>query len=174
AVNVNPNLNTAHLKSAFFPASAVKKSDYAWTFDRTCSTTGVGCHSVSPSSHIGLEHPNYSVSPYDNVLTFGRAHANTPPDPKAYNWYLPIANAADYATRFSEAPAVWLVQDLTTNANSGSYTDNGTSYGTCVTCHDPHGSAAPTNFPGATTNYMLRGDAYNATGQFCNTVCHGN
>jgi predicted CXXCH cytochrome family protein len=161
--------------SSFFPGSATTKLAYAQAFDTKCGSRSTGCHTrATPPSHVGEIHPNSTVAPYDNVLIFGRTHGGTTPTPKAYSWYPVIASAADYAARFYETPAVWLIQDITTNSNSGSFADNATNYGTCVTCHDPHGTNAPVNFPGATTNFMLRGDAYTAPSFFCNTVCHGN
>jgi hypothetical protein len=172
--DTSPNANTAHLVSSFFPGSATTKLAYAQAFDTKCGSRSTGCHTrATPPSHVGKVHPDSTVAPYDNVLIFGRSHGGTTPVPKAYSWYPVISSASDYAARFYEAPAVWLIQDITTNSNSGSFPDNATNYGTCVTCHDPHGTNAPINYPGATTNFMLRGDAYTAPSFFCNTVCHG-
>lgn len=176
SVNTNPNLNTSHLKSSFFPASPTRRSDYARAFDNKCGAVGTGCHTWTyPTSHVGHAHPNSTINPLDNVLTFGKTFANTPPNPKNFSWYPVIGASPDYMNRFYETPSVWLIQDLTTKADNVIYPDNGTSYGTCITCHDPHGSNVPINRLGATTNMMMRGDIGSTTQAFfCNTVCHGN
>ena len=179
ASNANnaPNPNTAHLKPSFFPVSPTRKLDYAEAFNRGCSRTGTGCHTWRwPISHVGHIHPDATLPPYDNVLTFGRSHANTPPDPKIYPWYPAASGAIDYTLRFYESPTVWLISDLTSLADNAAYPDVSVAYGNCVSCHDPHGTNAPINYGnGASTNRMTRGSTVTPyAGPFCNTVCHGN
>lgn len=171
-VNTVPDANTSHLKASFFPVSPVRKSDYALAFDTQCGSLTRGCHTLRyPLSHVGYAHPDSRV---DNVLTFGRTHANTPPDPKIYSWYPTVVGAADYANRSYESPAVWLVSDLTTLADNASYPDASVSYGGCISCHDPHGTGVPIDVSW-TSNKMLRGVALGAAvGPFCNLACHGN
>jgi predicted CxxxxCH...CXXCH cytochrome family protein len=171
--DTSPTVNTAHLRSSYFPAFARNKSDYARAFDTKCGARGVGCHLYpTPPSHVGRIHPDSRVPPFDNALTFGRQHGGTTPDPKAYPWYPVVSSADDYANRFYESPTVWLVQDITTLANNAAFPDNAVSYGVCVSCHDPHGTGSPVK-PGERSNYMLRGE-YNRPVTFCQPVCHGN
>lgn len=164
-----PNRNTSHLKAAFFPVSPVRKADYARAFDAKCGARNVGCH--IGAGHASLTHPGP-----DNVVTFGRTHANTPSDPKIYPWYPAVSGADNYALRFYESPVTWLVNDLTTLADNAAFPDVSINYGTCITCHDPHGTGAPVNIgAGTTTNRMMRGSTVAGdAGYFCNTVCHGN
>ena len=161
--NTQPTANTAHLRQAYFPATATHKYDYARVFNKKCGDPATGCHPVPPHNN----HPQVpagSVNPADNVMRFGD---NSVVNPKAYYWYPAYL---DYRANFYESRSPWEIEDLTTNA-SGVGTDSGTRYGVCVSCHDPHGTNAARNLMGGTTNRMLRGNS-NATGQFCNSACH--
>jgi predicted CXXCH cytochrome family protein len=164
------NVNTAHLGAAYFPTgfpagNPTNKYEYALAFDRKCGNPATGCHRSAVHNQHPVKPP--SPQPADNVLTFGQG--GTVPNPKAYWWYPAIT---DYVTQFYQSRSPWDVNDVTTRA-AGTFPDNGVTYGLCVSCHDPHGTNAPVNLLGATTNYMLRGDTRppNA-GLFCNTACH--
>lgn len=166
--NTAPTANTAHLKSSFFPSSPATKADFAWAFGARCAARNVGCHTAP--SHVGTIHPKVAE---DNVLTFGRSHGGTPPDPKSYPWYTPVTGSDNYAILFYESHVVWLVDDLTTLAGDAAYPDSGVNYGVCISCHDPHGTSAPVIIGGASSNKMLRAaPEFTSSGQFCN-LCHG-
>jgi len=161
--NTQPTANTAHLKQAYFPATATHKYDYARAFNKKCGDPATGCHPVPPHNN----HPQVpagSVNPADNVMRFGD---NSVVNPKAYYWYPAYP---DYRSGFYASRSPWVIDDLTTNA-SGVGTDSGTRYGVCVSCHDPHGTAA-TDQTAAGGNAMLRGNWSTEPGPFCNTACH--
>jgi predicted CxxxxCH...CXXCH cytochrome family protein len=166
--NNQRNQNTVHLSAAYFPSgfpgsNPSNKYNFALAFDQKCGNQATGCHTANAHNH----HPVIPGAPQtvDRVLRF--PDGGTVSNPKAYNWYSAIS---DYPTQFYQSRSPWDINDITTSA-VGSYTDNNTRYGLCVSCHDPHGTNAPANLLGTTTNRMLRGDSSNA-GQFCNTACH--
>jgi len=174
--NTDRNQNTAHLKSDYFPAgfpaNPPNKYQYALAFDQKCGNPATGCHTAQPhydsiTAPDGA-HPQRPAAPVaaDNVLTFGQSMTTL--TPKAYNWFPAIS---DYPAQFYQSRSPWDIEDITTNATTG-YPGNGVRYGLCVSCHDPHGTNAPSNRPGHTTNVMLRGDTLSPPGQFCNTACH--
>ena len=176
-VNNQRNQNTAHLGSAFFPAgfpgaNPANKYLYPLAFDQKCGNPAAGCHSAQPhydsTTAPNGAHPQRPAAPVaaDNVLTFGQSM--TTGTPKAYYWYPSIT---DYATQFYQSRSPWDIEDITTRATGMAVPDSGVRYGVCVSCHDPHGTNAPANRPGHTTNVMLRGDTLNQS-QFCNTACH--
>ncbi len=158
-----PTANTSHLKQAYFPSSATKRYEYARAFDRKCGDPAAGCHRFPPHNQHPVV-PAGSVDPADNVLRFG--DFNTVLDPKAYSWY---PESPDYRTDFYKSPSPWEIGDLTTNA-AGVGPDNSIRYGTCVTCHDPHGTGATDQKVGG-GNAMVRGN-WTESAQFCNGACH--
>ncbi len=161
----SPTANTSHLKQAYFPSSPTRKYDFARAFDKRCGDPASGCHRYPPHNN----HPQVpagSSDPADYVMRFG--DSTTVPNPKSYSWY---PEAADYATDFCKSRSPWEIGDLTTNA-AGVGIDNGVQYGTCVSCHDPHGSGA-TDSLASGSNAMVRGNwTDNSAGQFCNRACH--
>ncbi len=162
--NTRPTANTAHLGAAYFPASATRKSDYARAFNRKCGDPAAGCHVVPPHNN----HPQVpagSVDPVDNVMRFG--DATSVADPKAYYWFPAYA---DYRTRFYESRSPWGIDDLSTIA-AATGPDSAVQYGTCVSCHDPHGTGAADG-TAAGRNAMLRGNWITQRATFCNAVCH--
>jgi predicted CxxxxCH...CXXCH cytochrome family protein len=165
--NNQRNQNTAHLRSDYFPAgypgaTPSNKYEFARAFDLKCGTPAAGCHPAAAHNH----HPVVPgvPQPVDRVMRF--PDGGTATNPKVYYWYPALS---DYAAQFYQSRSPWDINDLTTGA-AGTYADNSVRYGVCVSCHDPHGTAAPANL-GAATNQMLRGDTLNA-GQFCNAACH--
>jgi hypothetical protein len=171
--NNQRNQNTAHLASTYFPAgfpgsNPANKYDYPLAFDQKCSGPATGCHPVA----VHNNHPVVPASPLpeDRVMRFGD-HQN-PLDVKALYWYPAIS---DYPTQFYSSRSVWDIEDITTRATGMPVSDTGVRYGVCVSCHDPHGTNAPINRPGHTTNIMLRGDSLDNP-QFCGAgaagACH--
>ncbi|GAB4236562.1 MAG: hypothetical protein OHK0028_13480 [Deltaproteobacteria bacterium] len=170
--NNRRNQNTVHLSSAFFPAgfpgsNPSNKYEFALAFDQKCGNLAAGCHPANAHNQHPIVPGN--PQPVDRTLRFG--DGGSVANPKAYYWYSAIS---DYPTQFYQSRSPWDINDITTNA-SGSYPDNNTRYGLCVSCHDPHGTNAPIDLLGANTNRMLRGDAASPnSGPFCNGVCHSS
>ncbi len=162
--NNAPTANTSHLKQAYFPSSPVFKRDYARAVNRKCGDPAAGCHRFPPHNHHPMI-PAGSTDPADNVMRFGDSTSLA--DPKAYAWY---PECQDYVADFYKSPSVWEIEDLTTSA-SGFGPDAGVRYGTCVTCHDPHGTGA-TDMTIGGRNAMVRGNSTSEPGQFCNKACH--
>ncbi len=161
--NTRPTANTAHLRAAYFPASATRKSDYARAFNRKCGDPAAGCHVVPPHNN----HPQVpagSVDPADNVMRFGDASVA---EPKAYYWFPAYA---EYRTGFYESRSPWVIDDLSTAA-AATGPDSAVQYGTCVSCHDPHGTGAADRTT-AGRNVMLRGNWSTQASTFCNAACH--
>lgn len=148
------NANTAHLRSFFFPASTAAAADYAIAFDNACNNR-VGCHARAGGGYFVKIHAHAK----DGVMEFGTF--GTAPDPKIYAWYFQVT----YADDFYKSQTAWTIADLTTDA-AGT-----THYGTCVSCHDPHGTGTTDqNYAGR--NVMLRGNWDNGASQFCTGPCH--
>jgi predicted CxxxxCH...CXXCH cytochrome family protein len=155
------NQNTSHLSAAYFPGGAAGfRYEYSLKVNQQC---GRGCHASAPHNH----HPSVpagSTNSVDNTLRFG--DFNTVANPKSKTWYA-ITN---FPSEFYMSRSPWVDRDTTSLAGGG-FPDAGTVYGSCVSCHDPHGTNAPSNLLGTTSNRMLRGDSTNP-GQFCNKACH--
>ena len=93
---------------------------------------------------------------------------NTVSNPKGYSWY----TLSSYPTDFYRSQSPWTDNDIRLQ---GGLSDAGTSYGLCVSCHDPHGTAATDTsfYPGlGTSNHMIRGNYRTDSSTFCNTACH--
>ncbi len=162
--NTRPTANTAHLRAAYFPTSATRKADYARAFNRKCGDPAPGCH-VGPPHNDHPQVPAGSVDPADNVMRFG--DLTSAADPKAYYWF---AAYADYRTGFYQTRSPWVIDDLTTAASAAG-PDNAVRYGTCGSCHDPHGTGVADRTTAGRTA-MLRGNWITQASAFCNDACH--
>ncbi len=152
--------DTAHLRDFFFPVSPLSAADYADAFDTACAKRA-GCHVRADGSALAppMNHAKSDADDPDELMEFG-THG-TPADPKAYSWYAQNA----YPEDFYKSQSAWVVRDLTTAATGTS------QYGTCVSCHDPHGTGT-TDRNQAGSNVMVRGNWMTESSQFCGGPCH--
>lgn len=157
--DTNPNANTSHLKSGFINASPTSRADIAKTFDNYCTYT---CHSREYHRHQKDAGP----LPRD-VMRFGDPGTDTTSNPKQYNWYA----LTTYATDFYRSQSPWVDSDV---RSSSGLPDQGTEYGLCVSCHDPHGTGTTDTSGGyvAHSNHMVRGNWKSDAGTFCTRACH--
>ncbi len=150
------NANTAHLKGFFFPASPAAAADYAVAFDNACNNRP-GCHVRADGSRV-LKVMSHAK---DGLMQFGTL--STAPDPKIYTWY--VQNS--YPDDFYRSQSAWVVRDLTIDATGP------VQYGTCISCHDPHGTGTTDVSDSTGTNVMVRGEWKGGVGgQFCTGPCH--
>ena len=163
----DPNANTAHLKAGYINPSPAARADVARTFDTYCATF---CHLSDYHRHWKLNGP----APQD-VMRFG--DRGTKANPKLFDWYVwTTSDPSNYPTSFYKSRSSWVDNDIRSVAG---VSDPSTSYGLCVSCHDPHGTGVTdtTTYPGVgTSNHMLRGNWLPPAGPatFCNNAgCHG-
>lgn len=154
------NPNTAHLKGFFFPVAPASAGEYALAFDNACGNRP-GCHAGAGGERIvgAMSHARWDVDDPDFLMEFG--NHGTPADPKLYGWYAQTA----YADDFYKSQSPWIIEDLTTDAAGAP------RCGTCVSCHDPHGTGTADRTPGG-SNAMVRGNWASESGLFCAGACH--
>lgn len=163
--NDNTNANTSHLKSFYVTTGTA--SQIQVNFDSGCYNGpggGVACH----AQRFIKNHRHTKDA--GNVMQFGRH--NTTNNPKGFTWYA----QASYESDFYKSRSPWVIQDTTTNTGAANPPSD-PYFGTCVSCHDPHGTDwnVTDNTYGALgfTNHMVRGRWFGAgASQFCNGACH--
>lgn len=153
------NANTAHLKSFFFPVSPVSAPDYAVAFDDACGNR-IDCHARAGGGRKAevMRHALWHSDDPDYLMEFG-THSSIP-DPKTFAWYI----QTNYADDFYKSQSPWTIADLATDAAGPP------RLGTCVSCHDPHGTGTTDNND-AGSNVMLRGN-WRSERDFCWLSCH--
>ncbi|MBI5904143.1 MAG: CxxxxCH/CxxCH domain-containing protein [Deltaproteobacteria bacterium] len=161
--DTDPNTNTSHLIAAYIGTGTDAQKQIA--FDDACYSR---CHQGKGISN----HRHTKQSPL--YMEFGRK--GTTSNPKQYVWN--NNGSWDYKNEFYKSWSPWTIRDLTTDATyPGSMPS--THYGTCVSCHDPHGTGITDNTvtnsgpsSGTWTNHMVRGKWKTDTAAFCNGACH--
>jgi len=144
--NTDRNANTAHLKAEFFDA-------------------GRG----TPAIYVGSGAWNYQVL-FDNYCAYACHTAQSVPDMRhetdtlatdSNHWSMQFGTHLTVSN--GDATAVPIDVDLNTDAAGG------TDYGTCVSCHDPHGTTVVE--PSKTSNRMVRDQWITPSAILCG-YCH--
>jgi hypothetical protein len=143
------NANTSHLVAGYLPA-AVSARERQVAFDDYCATA---CHRAA--GVVDMRHGTHVGGVHDKVMEFS-VDNDTTDDPKR-----------DRGLDKRLTP--WTIDDLTTAADADP--PRVRYYGTCVSCHDPHGTATQQKTRG-TNKMVVRNWKGTSMQPFCGSACH--